>query len=361
MNLRQLAYLSIAALAIIAIAAWLGFSRKPDSEPAALFLFPDLKSELAKVSGVRVYKGNEELVVEAARTDSGWSVNQRHDYAGDAGKINALLLALQDAKLREEKTSNPDNYAALGVQDLSANATGSRIELIGIEPAVKLIVGKSDPTASGSYVRRAGDATSWLVSEQFTLPGDAPAWLKRDLLDIGADRVQEARLQIGTAPRYTIAKAQRADTNFDVTPVPRGRELNSVGAANAIAQTLVALQLDDVRPANELASEKPAGVVEYRTFDGLTLTITGYSLDDRRWIVAQAGIDEELAKRFHLPTTGAGEQEAAKDDRSLEESIAKVRTEADDLNKRLNGWAFAIPQYKYDAIFKPLEEMLLKK
>lgn len=359
MNSRQLALLSAAALAIILVATWLGLSRKPGNEPSAL-LYPDLKGQLAKVSGVRVYKGAEQLVVEAARAESGWTIKQRDGYPGDAAKINGLLLALEEAKLREEKTSNLDNYAALGVQDLSADATGSRIELDGVEPQIKLIVGKSGGAADGAYVRRVGESKSWLVSGQFTVPGDATAWLKRDLLDIGADRMQEAQVQLSNS-RYTTAKAQRADANFDVTPIPKGRELSSVSAANAVAQTLVALQLDDVRPASELANEKSIGVARYRTFDGLTLDITGYSSNDKHWITAQVGFDEALAKRFHLPAKAADDKAPAKEDTSLRESIDKVRAEADALSKRLNGWAFAIPQYKYDAIFKPLDELLLKK
>lgn len=366
MNSRQLAYLSVAALAIILIASWLGFARKPGGEPSAP-LYPELKGQLAKVTAVKIYKGNEQLLVEAARGESGWTIKQRFDYAGDASKINGLLLALEEATLLEEKTSNPDNYAALGVQDLSADATGSRIELAGVEPPIKLIVGKSATAGSGTYVRRAGEAKSWLIGKQLNAPADAAAWLKRDLLDIGADRVQEAQVQVGANARYTAAKAQRADANFDVTPLPKGRELSSVSAANAVAQTLVALQLDDVRPANELASEKPAGVAHYRTFDGLTLTVTGYARDDKRWITVQAAFDEASAKRFHLPAAAADtknaadKQEPAKDANSLQASIDKVRAEADALGMRVNGWAFAIPQYKYDAIFKPLEELLLKK
>lgn len=366
MNSRQLVYLSVAALAIVLIASWLGFARKPDTGASAP-LYPDLKANLADVKAVRVYKAGELPVVAAVRTESGWSIEQRNGYPGDAGTINSLLIALADAQLLEEKTSNPENYVALGVQDLSADATGKRIELEGVEPAINLIVGKSDTAAKGSYVRRAGEAASWLIGEQINPPADATAWLQRELLDIGADRIQETQVQIGTGARYTVAKPQRADANFDITPIPKGRELSSVSAANAFAQSLVALRLDDVQPASELADAKPAGVAQYRTFDGLTLEITGYSLDDKRWLIAQAAFDEQQARRFQMPSTppetsASGEkQDSASSDASLQTSLDTVRSEADALNKRLSGWAFAVPQYKYDAIFKPLEELLLKK
>ena len=65
-------------------------------------------------------------------------------YPADAAKVRKLLLALAEAKPVEEKTSNPANYAALGVEDVSsADATGVRVELEGTAQPVNLIVGKA--------------------------------------------------------------------------------------------------------------------------------------------------------------------------------------------------------------------------
>ena len=361
MNSRQLSLLGAAALVIIALAIWLGLARKPGGEESAL-LFPALKGQLANVSAVRIYQGGDQPVVEATR-DSGdakrWHLKQRNDYAADAAKLNGLLIALEGAKLREEKTSNPDNYATLGVQDDAA-----RVELVGVEPAIKLIVGKNDTTTRGTYVRRAGEPQSWSISEQLDLPKDPAAWLKRDLLNIGADRVQEVAVQMAGQPKYSALKNKRADANFDVKPLPKGRELNSVSAANSFAQNLVGLQLDDVRPAAELANVKPAGQVTVRNFDGLLLDLSGFAHEGKQWITVSAKFDAALAERFHLPTAPAGEKPADKPtaaDTSLADANKKINDEAQALNQQLSNWAFAIPQYKYDAIFKPVETLLRPK
>jgi hypothetical protein len=287
---------------------------------------------------------------------TGWSIKERSDYPADTQKVNALLLALEDAKLREEKTSNPTNYATLGVQDLTApGATGALVELAGpnLSGAVKLVVGKSDAMTRASYVRRFGEAQSWLTNE-IQVNTDATAWLRRDLLNIGADRIQEVLVQISGSPRYSVVKEKRADANFDVTPLPKKRELNSVSAANSVAQILTSLQLDDVRPAAELSNNKSAAQTSFHTFDGLTVDFCGYKIEDKHWITVKAGFDDSLAKRFHLATE-------SKDAKATPESgNDKIQTEAESLNKQFGEWAYAIAPYKYDAIFKPVEELLKK-
>ena len=61
-------------------------------------------------------------------------VAERADYPADLPKLKKLLLAMGDAKIREEKTSNPDSYAVIGVEDPSQpGATGTQIELTALE------------------------------------------------------------------------------------------------------------------------------------------------------------------------------------------------------------------------------------
>jgi hypothetical protein len=363
MNSRQLTLLSVGTLAIILIATWIGYSRNPVTESSTP-LYPALKGQLAKVTGVKIYKPGDQLAVTATRTDTGWSIAERNGYPADANKITSLLLGIESAKLREEKTSNPDNYPTLGVQDLTAkDATGTRVELVGSDPTANLIVGKTDASARGAYVRRVGEPKSWLVSEQLSVASDVSSWLQRELLNIGADRIQEAVVQIEGNPQYSSFKKQRADANFDVAPLPKGRELNSVAAANSVAQALVNLQLDDVRPASELAVQKTVAHASFHTFDGVVIDLSGYNVDGKQWVVAKAEFDASLARRFHLPATDANAAEKtpaapSKPDTSLDAEIQKSQNEVAMLNKQLAPWAYSIASYKYEGIFKPLDQLL---
>ena len=59
-----------------------------------------------------------------------WTVAERANYPADVSKLRKLLLALSDAKIVEEKTSNPASYAIIGVEDPTMpGAAGAEIEL----------------------------------------------------------------------------------------------------------------------------------------------------------------------------------------------------------------------------------------
>jgi hypothetical protein len=360
MNSRQLRWLSVIALAVVIAAVWIGFTRTATSHSGEqrARLYPALQGQLAKVQAVRIFIPGDQLGVELARSTSSWTVKQRNGYPADTQKVNALLLALEDAKLREEKTSNPASYATLGVQDLTAPGAVARIEISGPDLApgqpINLIVGKSDAGTRASYVRRAGEAKSWLTDE-ILVSVEAATWLQRDLLSISADRIQEVQVQIANSPRYSAVKEKRADASFDVTPLPKKRELNSVSAVNLFAQALTSLQLDDVRPIADFAG-KSAAQTNFHTFDGLIIELSGYVFDGKQWISVKASFDESLAKRFHVAT----ESKDIKTDTSVEAASNKIRTEAELLNKQLGQWTYAIAPYKYDAIFKPVEQLLKK-
>jgi hypothetical protein len=359
MNARNLSTLSVVAVLILIVAFWIGHSSAPE-HTAQQLLYPDLKGKLDSVTSLQVFKAGDQLSVELVRDGETWKVKQRNNYAADTNKVKALLLKLEEATLREQKTSNPANYAALAVQDLTDNATtGVRLELAGAPTPIKLIVGKRDVNARATYVRRAGETQSWQISDEIEVAADPTQWLKRDLANIGADRMQEVSTQLTGAPSYNSFKNARTDANFDVKPLPKGRELNSVSASNSVAQALVSLQLDNARPSSELVNEKVAGRAVFHTFDGLVIEFVGYIVGERRWITLHANFDSDLAKRFHVTTT-APEKKEATPDTSLDAAIKKGQEEATALNTNFDTWAFALPTYKYDAIFKPLDDLLKK-
>jgi hypothetical protein len=356
MNARNLLTLSIAALMLILGAWWLSSSKQPRDTTAAA-LYPELKGKLADVQGVRIFGKGDQLAVEVLRDGNQFVVAQRQRYPADSSKVKTLLVNLESAKLREEKTSNPANYNALGVEALTeATATGTRIELVGA-PA-NLIVGKKDSATRSTYVRRNDDKASWLIDVELDAATDPTQWLQRTVIDIGATRIAEAVIEVSNGKSYTAAKAKQADAHFDVTPIPKGRELSGVSAADPASQTLAGLQLNDVRPIAELANDKNVHHAVLRTFDGLVVNIAGYGSGEQNWITLSASVDEALAKRFYQPDPKA---EKEKSEADFAAALKKVRDEADAINKQAANWAYSIPAHKFEQLFKPLEQMLKAK
>ena len=371
--------LILGALALVAIVAAFLLANRQSATPASALpaaLYPELKTQLDAVDAVRIYKAGDARGIELVRTKEGWAVTERDGYSADAVKVRKLLLALAQAKPVEEKTSSAEHYAKLGVEDVSQPAaTGARIELHGQKLPVNLIVGKPGGGPQAMYVRRVGEPASWLINETLDTSSTADAWLRKEIIDVSADRTQSAAVTIGAAKGYSAAKQTRADADFKVEGVPKGKELSSPSAANGIASALTALTLADVRSVKDFAAEKPAAHATLKTFDGLVVDADGWVEDGKHYVALKTGYDEALAKQFHVEPAATDKADAKQPDaKSATAPPAAAATpapapnvspnvseEASTANARLAGWVYEVPSYKYEAIFKPMEELLKKE
>jgi len=360
MNSRRLLILTIAALVAIGAGVWLaGRQTTSGSTAGPGALYPELKGQLNSVSSVNIYKAGDARIVELKKQGESWTVTERDNYHADAGKVGKLLIALADAKLSEEKTSNPEQYATLGVEDTKGTgATSLRIELGGTPKPVNLIVGKQGAGARSNYVRRAGEPQSWLINTTIDTSSTAEAWLRKDIIDVSADRMQSAKVETKGAKPYTAAKAARADSNFAVEGLPRGKALSSPAAANSVATALTGLSLSDVRAASAFQSTPPAAHATFKTFDGLIVDADGWVQDEKHYVALRTSFDAAQAERFKIATPPAEEK---KDDPAPEPPKPAAPNVAEDAKKvaaKVNGWVYEIPDYKYEGLFKPADQLI---
>jgi hypothetical protein len=347
---RRVAGLLIAGVVVVAVALFMSSRRDGSSETqSGEAVLPELKASVNEVTEIRLTRSGTGGTVLKKQSDT-WVVGGR-DYPADAGQVRKLLLDLADMRVVEEKTSDPENYSKLGVEDVSASgSTGTRIEVVNPKKTHTLILGKTTGGKS-MYVRLADAKQSYQATPQISVDADAARWMDRTVIDIPQDRVKEVALTPASGPSYTVSREKKEDAEFAVSNVPKGRELSSSTIASSVAGALVALNLDDVRKAGAPSEISPAEGAEsgngkasrdaakpstahavFKTFDGLTLDITGRQEGDERLLSIKA------------------------------ESTAKeTASEASVLNKRFAGWEFEVPTYKYDAIFKPMEELLTEK
>lgn len=362
MTPRRVLVLGLVAAAVIILAVLLA-NRRMETSVTSELLYPDLKTQADSIEAIHIFTAGDARAVEIVRRENEWTLPERGGYRADPAKVRTLVRALSNAKRLEEKTSDPTKYSALSVEDVSGeDAQGVRIELVGPAAPVNLIVGKDAPGAQSSYVRRVGEAKSWLISERIDAPSKPADWLDKQIIDISADRVQSARIAIAGQRPYTAVKHSRADANFGVEPLPKGKELHSPGAANGAATALMSLRLDDVKPQSELGNTQPDATATYTTFDGLVIELRGFAQDDWRYITLAASFDPELAERFKVKT--ANDAEGASSPKSATapeaDTTPDVAAQAESIAKKVADWAYRIPQYKYDAIFRSLDDLLKK-
>jgi len=349
---RLFAFGILAVLAVVG-AVLLASQRATPSRSQSDLLYPALKTEADSVATIRIFRAGDQRALEIVRDGERWSLTERDGYPVAAAKVRNLVRALANAKVLEEKTSDPEKYAALSVEDVSnQDAQGVRIEIAGPKTPIDLIVGKAGPGGKSSYVRRIGERQSWLVGEQLSASPETRDWLDQDLINVSADRIQAANITTAGQKPYSASKTSRADAKFKITPLPKGKELNGPSAANAVATALSHLTLDDVRSKPTIATGKPTDRATYKTFDGLVVQIDGYAQDEQRYVVLTTAFDPALAEQFRVATATDEKTVAAPQRQST------VESEARDTAAKLAPWAYEIPRYKYDAIFQPLAGML---
>ncbi len=327
MTARRVAWLLVAGALVIAFAIWLSSLRHLERATlAGDLVLPGLERSVNTVTQVALKRGDETHVTLTRQADD-WIVTER-GWPAERGKVRKLLLDLGALNVVEEKTRLPANYPALGVEDVSSpKAGGTRVEVVSPKTTWALIVGKPSSAKSG-YVRLADNPQSLLAAPVLSVDADPKGWLARVIIDVAPERVREVEEHPAHGPAFTAARAKAEQNDFTVTPLPKGRELSSPGAAAGLAAALSSLNLDDVSraPASTPAAEARAVL---RTFDGLEVTVNGRK-DGTRSLVSLAAVSSDPA----------------------------AAADAQQLSARLAGWEFQVPDYKYASIFVTLDELL---
>jgi hypothetical protein len=326
MNARRVAWLLLAGLLVIGFAIWVSSLRHLERATlAGDLVLPGLEHAVNTVTEVRLHKADDTHAT-LQKSASGWLVAER-GWPAEVNKVRKLLLDLGALNVVEEKTRLSGNYPALGVEDLGTpKASGTQIEVVSPARTWALIVGKPSGAKSG-YVRVANAPQSLLAAPLLQLEATPKSWLANALLDLPAERVSEIEERPAEGAAFRATKQKTDDAHFAVTPVPKGRELSGPGAADTLAAALSALTLEDVTKAP--ASDAKAPRAFFRTFDGLEVEVAGRKDGTRAFVT--------LSPRAAAPAASE---------------------EAQRLQRRLGGWEFEIPDYKYAAIFTPLTELL---
>lgn len=410
----KLVRLALVAVVALAIAIWIGQARAPKHEvPGVAAAVAGLSEGVNDVKQVRIVGAGDRTIATLARGDAGWTVVEK-GYPADVTKVRELLLKLADAKLVEPKTSVKESYPKLGVEDVSApDAKGVRLEIEGLKEPAKLIVGNyNGRSGDGTFVRRAGEARSWLAKGNLAIDKDAANWLQRELVDVSSTRI--AAVEIAHAGKTLRAfKTDAAAPNYQVADVPKGRELSSEFVANGLASVLSGLRFDDVVKAGTIEpGDAKAYDVKYTTFEGVVVHAKAFERDGKDYASFSASLDEAAANAWidsmqakaaadHAARTAASEEaakvaaadaakEAAKDAvatpegatpaaatastppapaveaplavtdpaRDREQQLAKLRDEVAALNRKFEGWTFVLPNYKFANMNKTLEDLL---
>jgi hypothetical protein len=366
---RFIALLVAAALAISG-ALYLSTQRNLPRDTHGAALLPSLAGELNTVTALSVRRGGAAPTVTIHQQGGRWTVAERGDYPADVSKLRKLLLALSDAKIVEEKTSNPANFSIIGVEDPSMpGASGAEISITARDGKHAVIIGK--PIGEGNFVRRSGKNSSYSVEPGISFEAEPRYWIDSHLTDIPAANIQSIEIKPAAGPAYTVRRVVADSSNssapgtpgaagsstpsagsstpsagsstpsagsnaagahpappkdaenFALDGVPPGRKAADAASLAPSPSTYGGLTADDVAPAGGVDFSK-ATVTTVTLSDGNVITMMGAVVGDKHWVQLQASKDAAL-------------------------------------NARTAGRAFEITGYRFDGIFRPLEQLLVPK
>ncbi len=322
MSQRRFLTLLAAAMLVILGAFYLSSQRSLPRDNAGTALLPPLAAELGSLSTVSLTRGAAAPSVTLHKVADRWVVAQRGDYPADIVKLRKLMLALSESKIIEEKTSDPANYATLGVDDpTKPGAGGTRVDWRAADGLHQLIVGK--PQGGGTFVRRLPDARSYLVAPALSVDAEARFWLDSRLLDRPSAGIQRIELKPADGPSYALRRASPKEASYELDGVPAGRKALEPAAIAPSSTLLSGLSIEDVTAAADIDfSHASVATIEFS--DGDRITLTGAVVGGKHWLQVQATRDAALT--------------------------AQAR-----------GRAFEVAAYRYEEIFRPLEQLLIPK
>jgi len=349
MNQRALIIVAAIAAGFVALVLFTGEST---DSPATLreLLLPELQAQLENVDQVNIVGPGGQAIATLQKSAQGWTVLERDGYAADLGKIRTLLLALAEARTLEGKTSDPAYYDRLGVQSVTASdATGIGVSARYGSTVSPLVILGDDVGDSYRYARRDDQARSFLIDRSPEVPRDTAQWLVTDIVDIRGTRIQRVTVSHADGEQVVISKATAGQSNFDVADVPEDRELLYPGVANVIGNSLRELKLEDVAAlgADPAAAET---VTEFKTFDGLVVTVRATTQGDQSWLSFEASFDTEQAVEFA--------SEAVDEPLAGADAGPDPRQEAELINSRVASWRYRIPSHQHDQMTRRMADLL---
>ena len=371
-NFLYLAAVTVVALALVFIVT--PTDRSSEKTVMNQLLLPAIAGRINEVDRVEIVTAGDTTVATLVRKDDAWAVEQMGGYHADWPKLQKLLAALARARVIEPKTDKPEYFARLGVEDISAQDAGGVLVRLGIGDQVTgVLIGKAAEGRKGRYVRLQDSMASALVDQEFDVPKETLQWADTKIVDINSSQVAEVEIIHPGSERVLATKVSADQTDFDLVGLPPDREVKSSWAINSLGSVLSLLNMQSVRPQDSVDWTK-AVKLRLITFSGVEVLADLVQAGDEYLIRLHAAQpaasvvrrDEEspgVEQEMQNPDGDAEQQLGGdKDEKSAadatEQAAEDVAAQVEDINDKVDGWAYGITKAKYENMTRKMEDLL---
>jgi hypothetical protein len=387
MNARSLTYLAGATVLVAAVAA-ITLKRGESAvqaTPVAGKLFPDLAASINDVTSIELKR--KDGVTTLKRVGETWGLAEKSGYPVDMAAVRKTLIGLSDLAAAEPRTDDPKLYSKVGVDDPSTEGSTSTLVTLkdsGGKDLASLIIGKGHSSKSFSgphqvYVRKPGEARSWLAVGEMDLKEKSADWLDKKILEVKRERIRAAEVRHADGEVVLVDRDKPDTKDFTLHDIPEGKELTYPSAPSSLADALGYLNLEDVVPVGEVdLKEGISGTAKFSCFDGLTVTVTTKEVGEKTYARFEASYEKPPESTPSSGPPAPPEAEPKKDasdepDKEVEgekkdaaekpkiKSPEEVQKEAADLDLRLSKWVYVIPSYNKTSFEKKKSELLKDK
>ena len=332
--MQQRRSLILAVWAVIAVgAAWQfggGGTQAPSAEASAGGLvFPGLAARLGQV--VRIEVQGKGAVLGIVQADGKWGLADRGGFPVQQDKLRELLTGLTELRLAEARTSDPAQYGRLGVEAPSPSGTSNLLRLLdgAGTPVVELIVGHRRVRTQGNvpetiFIRRPGEAQSWMAEGRLPVDSDPQLWFERDIANIAGAKVIAATVERGDV---VLSFARHGET-FELT-APAEHPKTDGYRVEEVSRALETLTLTDVRPV----AEQPGvaiGTARHTLGDGTVITTRVFRADKEIWLQIAAAGETETARDLRARTARWAYQVGAWKEKSFAPTLDDLKAAAPD-------------------------------
>ncbi|MDB5413747.1 MAG: hypothetical protein JWR10_2082 [Rubritepida sp.] len=289
--------------------------------------FPGLAPRLAQAAKIELIRPNQATTL--VRNGDAWTIAEAHNYPARPERVREMLTGLTELRLMEERTSNPAQLAALGVEDPRAEgSTASLLRVLDAQGAViaEMILGRRRVRTQGNvpeniYVRRPNEPRAWLAEGRIVADADPQLWIDRDIASLAPARLLRAEIaRVGETP-LVLARAGEVDAPLEIAapanaPTPDRVAMDEVGRAFDL------LSFIEVRPAADAPGEA-LGESHFHYTDDVNITLWPQQDGQVLWVKLRA----------------------------------EGGPEAQALQARWDGWAFQLGIWKEKAMIPKLEDL----
>jgi hypothetical protein len=367
--------LAVATVALGGAAILLESNRSAStSAEAQTALFPELKSQVGSVARIVIESSDETWTLNHDQESNQWSLLERSGYAVSPERVATLLGSLARSKRLQQKTSNPERYGDLGLDDVGAEGSNSSqvsLHLADGTTLASLIIGRSRTQGTEAhYVRLSGEVASWTASGNLHLGTDLMDWVETMVVQVPAVRLTQVDVLHPDGDTIRMQRAQKEDSNLTIMNLPQGNEASSEWVTSRFTSAMTGMNFEDVRARMDL---DPTQVVKssFHTSDGLVIHVAsqletedpevpGTAPTERLLINLTATFDDNPGTPWNGPLAPGVEAVETLADAPTEEAAdpAVVQAEVKTLNEQFAAWTYVLPAYRRNVFLCRMDDLV---